>query len=764
MSIREGDHVGTYEVIRRLAAGGTAEVWEVRHASLDSRHALKVLLPHLVVREDIRQRFLREGKLQSTLDHPNIVRVTDLIAEPGVAGLVMDLLDGEALDEVLERVGVVAPDDARRWLVEILDAMGHAHSHGVIHRDLKPANLFLTQSGAIKVLDFGIAKITDQRQTGTQATLGTAAFMSPEQVASPASVDHRTDIFSLGAVLYELVTGTNAFEGDTVFDTMQRVVAGNFRPPSAIVEGLPTWVDAVVARAMAVQPDDRFQSTQDFRDAMFSDIEAPAPRAAAPAAPPASRRIPWAAIGGSFVAATALAGGLWWSTHRTLVHDATLQVNACGLWTLDVRAQGAYSDLTIRRNGDVIERRSIYGEQTLNFSGRASPNQPLTMDIGFPSGPALRRSEQVPAFDGNLDLPQRASWPHGRVPAVPVRIKTPCSLPRGLRWTATIGPDEHKGTVSAGRFVLPTSGLAEGVWPVSVSVFMGDDVLLSTDTTLEVTAPCVDQDGDGYTTCDGDCNDTRTDIHPNANEIPNDGLDNDCKGGDGIDADGDGFSSVASGGQDCDDRDRRVHPRATESSAPNGKDDDCDGTTDEDTVAYDDDGDGYSERDGDCNDADATTHPNASELPDCRDQDCDGDIDEGVSLVSTDDGFEPNDARSSASDLGTNDDIQFRRTLDLVTREPSDEEWFQFHSDDGPFDDWGIDIIAEQLPVGSSFAVEVYDGRGTKKGATVLARDGQSLQVRGKGLYDDSGDYLLRVVPKGVAKPWCPVKIRVVSR
>jgi tRNA A-37 threonylcarbamoyl transferase component Bud32 len=765
MTLREGDQLATYEVVRRIAAGGTAEVWEVRHTILGSRHALKVLQPHLVEREDVRQRFLREGKLQSSLDHPGIVRVTDVIAEPGVAGLVMDLLDGEALDEHVDRAGPVAVDQARAWLLEVLDAIGHAHERGIIHRDLKPANLFLVHDGRIRVLDFGIAKVLDQRQTATQATLGTAAFMSPEQVAHPASVDHRTDLFSLGAVFYELVTGTAPFEGATVFDTMQRVVAGTYRPASAVPPGLPPWVDAVIARALATSPNDRFQSAAEFAAALTAPQAVRAPTAPLQLAqpPPPRRSVLPLLLGGVAVSAAAMAFGMWWLVWRPVLHDITVVSTACGTWELSVDARAGERDLLARVDGEEVGRQTVDRRDDYVFTGVAAPGTSVQFEIAFEDGPSLSRTVTTDAFDGTLVLRDAGPWPEGRVPAVEVDIDSDCPLPRGSRWKATIDGTQEEGGVQALGFVLPTSGIREGRWPVAVEVYRGDDPLLSSEIRLEVTAPCVDADLDGHTTCDNDCDDSDPHVHPGMRERPGDRVDNDCDGVDGKDADGDGYLSVGTGGSDCDDDDRRVNPGAPELATPNGVDDDCGGLVDEGTTAFDDDGDRYSEDDGDCNDADPDVHPAATELPDCRDQDCDGDIDEGVALPSVDDGYEPNDTYAAATDLAARGS-SFSRDLGIVTRDDGDDEWFHFYSQDGLLDTWGIDVTAVRLPEQAAYRLEVIGPAGAVRASKTVTRDGQMAAVRGQGFRNDSGVYKLHIVPVKAPRPWCPATFRVVSR
>jgi serine/threonine protein kinase len=276
MALEPGTEVGGYEVLDRLGSGGMASVWRVKHQVLGSTHALKVLRPDLVANAGIRQRFLDEGRLQAQLKHPGIVRVTDLVSEPGIAGLVMDLIVGTPLDEELEK-GALGVEAAVGWMLQVLGAVHYAHEFGVVHRDLKPSNLFIADphgegSGVrrrtMKVLDFGIAKVAGRSRTLNSETVGTYAYMSPEQVRNAASVDRRSDLFALGAVLFEMVTGHPAFAGDTDYATMQRVASAERIPPEVHGANLPPSLERALDRALAREPEDRFATAEEFAQAL----------------------------------------------------------------------------------------------------------------------------------------------------------------------------------------------------------------------------------------------------------------------------------------------------------------------------------------------------------------------------------------------------------------------------------------------------------------------------------------------------------------
>ncbi|WP_375766729.1 serine/threonine protein kinase [Archangium gephyra] len=288
-----GNVVERYEVERELGGGGMARVYKVRHVALGSVHALKVLDPELVGNAELRARFLDEGRIQARLRHPNILVITDVVVAPGVAGLVMDYLEGESLDKYL--ASARRPPDAdevRDIFQQVLAAMGFAHEHGVIHRDLKPSNIFLEQvhgRRVVRVLDFGIAKVSGAEGrpvTRTGSRMGTPQYMSPEQIRAAEDVTVRSDIFSLGITLYELATAQPCFQGESDFSIMEKIVRAEFVPPDVVHPGLEPGLRAAILRAMALEPERRFASCQEFSAALVE--QAPA-RTATPLRVPVTR-------------------------------------------------------------------------------------------------------------------------------------------------------------------------------------------------------------------------------------------------------------------------------------------------------------------------------------------------------------------------------------------------------------------------------------------------------------------------------------------
>ncbi len=273
--LKPGDVLeGRYVVEGSLGEGAMASVFRVRHLALGSQHAVKVLNPELAAIAQLRERFLAEGRIQAQLRHPNIVPVTDLVTE-GAAGLIMELVEGGTLEELIaNEAGRLDVATICTIMAPILDAVGEAHHHGVVHRDLKPSNILLgrTRHGHPRpmVADFGIAKVlTSQLQASRSATktgvrVGTPLYMSPEQIVNITQIDHRTDIFALGAILYEMIVGHAAFDDDNEFGIMSRIVAGKHHPIPDKRPGASPELERCLKRAMATKPEDRYPSCDEF--------------------------------------------------------------------------------------------------------------------------------------------------------------------------------------------------------------------------------------------------------------------------------------------------------------------------------------------------------------------------------------------------------------------------------------------------------------------------------------------------------------------
>ena len=276
-TLRPGTMLGRYEIRRLLGQGGMGCVYEAQHRDLKKRVAIKTLLPSLASNADAKERFLREGEAASRIRHPHVVDVTDLGSEGSVIYLVMEYLEGEDLARLLARQGFLTPAQAADIMLPVAAAIATAHEQGVIHRDLKPENIFLSRSayGAVhpKVLDFGISKVLgDSRAralTGTAATMGTMHYLPPEQLRAAREADARSDQYGLGTILYECVTGQRAFEEDSFYLLLKKIAEGEFARPSMKRPGLPERMEAIVLRAMSLDPLARFDSVKQLGAALL---------------------------------------------------------------------------------------------------------------------------------------------------------------------------------------------------------------------------------------------------------------------------------------------------------------------------------------------------------------------------------------------------------------------------------------------------------------------------------------------------------------
>jgi tRNA A-37 threonylcarbamoyl transferase component Bud32 len=255
----------TWFVEGLLAAGGMGCVYTARHVRTGKRYAVKTLLPDERISMESLHRFEREARTASSLGHVGIVQVHDFDLEGEPRFLVMDLLEGETLEQRLARVGRLGWQDARRIALEVADALAAAHQAGVLHRDLKPSNVFLARKEGLGeravLLDFGLTKPIREGAsvwvTRTGAIVGTAHYMSPEQARGERGLDQRADVYGLGALIYEMVAGIPPFLGATPFAVLTSLLTEAPVPPSHLMQGIPPALDALVLRALAKQPHER---------------------------------------------------------------------------------------------------------------------------------------------------------------------------------------------------------------------------------------------------------------------------------------------------------------------------------------------------------------------------------------------------------------------------------------------------------------------------------------------------------------------------
>jgi len=278
LEIKVGTQLGSYEIVGLLGQGAMGRVYRARHARLGREVALKVLNPEFVARADVVKRFFREARVVNDIDHENIVEVSDFVEQPGIAYLVMELLEGESLRDLMNLRGRKYPQVKRivAILRQVCGALEAAHAKGVVHRDLKPDNVFVVKrDGAdfVKVLDFGVAKLRgggDMAETTTGMIIGTPHYMSPEQ-ALGRDVTRSTDLWAAGVVLYEALAGSVPFSGASFVELANQI---RMQPPRPLPpktprgEKIPAWLGEVIAKCLEKKPSDRFRSMSALGDAL----------------------------------------------------------------------------------------------------------------------------------------------------------------------------------------------------------------------------------------------------------------------------------------------------------------------------------------------------------------------------------------------------------------------------------------------------------------------------------------------------------------
>ena len=259
--------IGDYEILDELGRGGMGRVYRVRNVISDRIEAMKILLPDLVGRQDLAERFLREIKLLAAMNHPNIASLRTALTVDNQLIMIMEYVEGQSLAGRL-RQGPIAIGDALSYLDQVLGALHYAHERDVIHRDIKPANMMLTPQGVVKLMDFGIARSGGESVlTVVGSTTGSLGYMSPEQVQC-GPVDARSDLYSLGISFYEVVTGVRPFQSNSDYAVMLAHLNDTPKPPATVQQGLSAEVNDIIMKAIAKDPAQRFQSANAFRDAL----------------------------------------------------------------------------------------------------------------------------------------------------------------------------------------------------------------------------------------------------------------------------------------------------------------------------------------------------------------------------------------------------------------------------------------------------------------------------------------------------------------
>ena len=265
MATTNPERIGRYQILERVGKGGMGVLYRGVDSVLDREVAIKVMLVDFSDdTEQMRPRFYREAQAAARLQHSNIVTIFEFAEDHNIPYIVMEFLRGTPLDARMASPLPLTLDDKLNIVAQLCSALNYAHEQGVVHRDIKPANLFLLPDGTVKLLDFGVAKLTTSTLTRQGDILGSVSYMSPEQVSGSESLDGRSDIFSAGTMLYELIAGRKPFQGDTPTATIVKILREDPPPLESLAAGLPPRLLAAVRRALAKEPADRYQTAGEF--------------------------------------------------------------------------------------------------------------------------------------------------------------------------------------------------------------------------------------------------------------------------------------------------------------------------------------------------------------------------------------------------------------------------------------------------------------------------------------------------------------------
>ncbi|MCU0588669.1 MAG: serine/threonine protein kinase [Syntrophobacteraceae bacterium] len=309
-----GQIVGNLRIVSELGKGGMGVVYLAEHVTLQKKFAVKCLSRALTEDPQFRERFYQEALNQALLDHPNIVQATDFFEVDGQFFFVMEYVDGQDLGKLIKSQGKLGEAEALPIMEDILEALNFAHTKGVIHRDIKPSNILIDETGRARLMDFGIAvMVGGERLTATGATLGTPWYMSPEQITHPRDIDHRSDVYSMGVVLYEMLVGDVPFDGESDWSVKSQQVSAPRPDPREKSPEVSPGLAAMVLRAMAQDPDQRFQGCAEFLRTIKDYL-----RPVTPPPPAHSRRMPWLVSALGLVAA-GIALVLYLNSGKTVV-------------------------------------------------------------------------------------------------------------------------------------------------------------------------------------------------------------------------------------------------------------------------------------------------------------------------------------------------------------------------------------------------------------------------------------------------------------
>jgi serine/threonine-protein kinase len=405
MAFQVGQQVGDYQVLAVLGGGGMGTVYKVRNVISGRVEAMKVLLENLQDNPEILDRFLREIRVLAALEHPNIAALRTAQRVGNQILMIMELVEGDTLQALMKK-GRIAVADAVRYVRDALGGLAAAHERGVVHRDIKPTNMMVNRQGVLKLMDFGIARLaTDRQLTKTGLTLGSIFYMSPEQI-NGGEIDARSDIYSMGITLYELVTGRRPFEGDSDFSIMAAHIQQAPTPPLELDPNLPKDLNQIILMALEKDPGKRFQSAHAMRNALDRVLEsiqgrAAAPSVAAPAAVAAASQPPPAPMkqGSGMRLVYILAGSL--ATLAVLV-VAAIQVPK---WRKTEAVEAPPSIEAPAQTPDVTPAPAV-------SQPAAGPQEaPVLEPTPSPASPAPARPAATPAFQARPVAPPQVATP-----------------------------------------------------------------------------------------------------------------------------------------------------------------------------------------------------------------------------------------------------------------------------------------------------------------------------------------------------------------
>jgi len=449
MALTPGTRLGPYEIIATVGAGGMGEVYRARDTRLDRTVAIKILSESFAGDRERLERFQQEARILSVLNHPNLMAIYDVGEQEGMHFLVSEFLEGETLRDRLQ-AGPLPQRRVVEYGLQIAKGLAAAHEKHIVHRDLKPENIFVLPDGRVKILDFGLAKrkamvgtadatMTNSNQTSAGTVLGTAGYMSPEQVRGEA-VDHRSDIFALGAILYEMIAGQRAFRGDSSVEVMTAILKQE--PPDLSESGLNVsfGLQRIVHRCLEKKPEARFQSASDLSFALDSLSNAGTSTGRLHAMKDANRKRSWFLVPAMLLAALAVGAIATWALHRPAVSQpAFTQISFRSAFlrharfapdgrtvVYDSTTEGKPTELFSTRT-DTIEAQPLHIPASL-LSISSTGEMAVTLDTLFdPKFTPTGRLARVPLGGGStrelMDAVTDADWtPNGSALAVSRRV------------------------------------------------------------------------------------------------------------------------------------------------------------------------------------------------------------------------------------------------------------------------------------------------------------------------------------------------------